>query len=105
MIRDLDDTIKAVLQAGATPGDTLATAAISFALPDAQWRNSLNTLTVNCYLYDITQNLDMRTHEPLMVRTGNIAARVPPPTRIDCSYCITAWSIAQTDQCSTSTTC
>jgi hypothetical protein len=97
MIRDLDATIKAVLQAGAVPGSTLATAAISFALPDAQWRNTLNTLTVNCYLYDIAQNLDMRTEEPLVVRTGNTATRVTPPARINCSYCITAWSTAQTD--------
>jgi hypothetical protein len=97
MIRDLDATIKGMLQAGAPPGDTLATAVINFDLPDATWRQHLSSLTVNCYLYDIVQNMDMRTDEPLIVRTGNTAARVTPPARIDCSYCITAWSIATTD--------
>ncbi len=39
----------------------------------------------------------MRTHEPLTVRTGNTVARIAPPVRIDCAYCITAWSPATTD--------
>ena len=97
MIRDLDATIKAVLLTGATPGSTLATAHITFDLPDAKWRTNLDALTVNCYVYDVAQNLEMRTEDPLVVRTGNTAARVMPPARIDCSYCITAWSVANTD--------
>ncbi len=97
MIKDLDATIQAVLKAGAAPGSTLASATISFDLPDSAWRQHLQGLTVNCYLYDVAQNLDMRTEQPLVVRTGNTAARVSPPARIDCAYCITAWSIANTN--------
>jgi hypothetical protein len=96
-IKDLDATIKARLLAGAPPGDTLSTATINFDLPDANYRQHLSGLTLNCYLYDIVQNMDMRTEQPLLVRTGNTAARVTPPARIDCSYCITAWSIALHD--------
>ena len=73
MIRDLDSTLQALLNAGADPGSTLATADISFALPDAQWRGTLDSLTVNCYLYDVHENLEMRTNEPLVVRTGQLA--------------------------------
>jgi len=99
MIRDLDDTIRSLLQTYAETGSVLAGASISFELPDATWRGALTSLTVNCYLYDIRENLEMRTHEPLIAWSadGKKAARVRPPVRIDCAYCITAWSTATTD--------
>jgi Pvc16 N-terminal domain len=99
MIRDLDQTITSMLKTGAAPGSSLATAAISFDLPDATWRGGLAGLTINCYLYDICENLEMRTYEPLVTVAagGASASRSDPPIRINCSYCITAWSTAVTD--------
>lgn len=99
MIRDLDATIRQLLTTGATAGSSLAHAAISFDLPDADWRAALTGLTVNCYLYDVREDLEMRTNEMLMSRSANgqLAARVAPPVRVDCAYCITAWSTATTD--------
>jgi hypothetical protein len=97
MIRDLDATVQRLLLGGAPPTSTLAGATISFDLPDADWRGTLTGLTVNCYLYDVHENLEMRTNEPFLVRTGQTATRVAPPVRIDCAYCITAWSTATTD--------
>jgi hypothetical protein len=99
VIRDLDATISSMLKTGAATGSSLAGATISFDLPDATWRSALTALTVNSYLYDVRENLDMRTYEAIMTRSadGRQAARAPPPIRIDCSYCITAWSIAAAD--------
>jgi hypothetical protein len=97
MIRDLDATIEKLLLTGAPAGSLLAGATIAFDLPDPTWRGGLSKLTVNCYLYDVHENLEMRTHEPLVVRNGPTAARVTPPVRVDCAYCITAWSLALTD--------
>jgi len=97
VIRDLDATIAQLLLTGAPVGSALASAQISFDLPDADWRSALAHSAVNCYLYDIHENLEMRTHEPLLVRNGQLAARVRPPVRVDCAYCITAWSLATTD--------
>jgi hypothetical protein len=99
MIRDLDATIGALLKSGALPGSSLLSAAISFDLPDATWRGTLTKLTVNCYLYDVRENLDMRTYEAIVQVSGDRrqAVRAPPPIRIDCSYCITTWSAATTD--------
>lgn len=96
MIRDLDDTLKALLKDFAPAGSQLANAEISFELPDAAWRKGLLQLTVNCYLYDIQQNLELRTEEPKLVRSadGLRAKRMAPPVRLDCAYCITAWSPA-----------
>jgi hypothetical protein len=96
MIRDLDDTIKQLLATQAEPGSELAGADISFDLPDAEWRASLTTLTVNCYLYDVQENRELRTVEMPIQRSpdGTGAVRRKPPVRIDCAYCITAWSPA-----------
>jgi len=99
MIRDLDATIEHLLKIGASTGSSLERAKISFDLPDAAWRASLNVQTVNCYLYDVRENLEMRTYEALPSRSadGHQAVRITPPVRIDCAYCITAWSTAATD--------
>lgn len=96
MIRDLDDTIQQLLQTRAPAGSELAGAEISFDLPDADWRGGLDALTVNCYLYDIRENLNLRTYEPAVQRSadGTRAIRRRAPVRIDCAYCITAWSPA-----------
>lgn len=96
MIRDLDDTIRALLQQGAELGSELALADIGFDLPDADWRGGLDALTVNCYLYDIRENRELRTNERLLQRSpdGTRAVRRQAPARIDCAYCITAWSPA-----------
>ena len=96
MIRDLDETIEQLLITRAPTGSELAGADISFDLPDADWRAGLETLTVNCYLYDIRENVELRTVEPPVQRSadGSRAVRRQPPVRIDCAYCITAWSPA-----------
>ncbi len=100
MIRDLDDTIQILLKDKAPAGsEELAQADISFDIPDADWRAGLAKLTVNCYLYDVRENQELRTNEPLLQRSpdGTRAARRRAPVRIDCAYCITAWSAADSD--------
>jgi hypothetical protein len=97
MIRDLDETIRKLLTSHAVEGSELAGAEISFDLPDADWRNGLETLTVNCYLYDIRENRERRTNEQPIQRSadGARAVRRQAPVRVDCAYCVTAWSIAE----------
>lgn len=97
MIRDLDRTIRTLLKTRASPGSALKQAEVGFDLPDAEWRTGLQKLTVNCYLYDIRQNAELRTQEPIVQRSadGSRAIRRPAPVRLDCAYCITAWSPAQ----------
>jgi hypothetical protein len=99
MLRDLDKTIKVLLTSRAPVGSLLSGADVSFELPDANWRGSLSRLTVNCYLYDIHENLGLRTAQPIVVRSPDMtkAVRIRPPVRIDSTYCITAWSLATTE--------
>lgn len=98
MIQDLDLTVQELLDTQAQAGSELESASISFDLPDSTWRSGLSTLTVNCYLYDIQENLERRRVEPLLQRSadGTGAVRRKQPARIDCAYCITAWSPATT---------
>jgi hypothetical protein len=62
----------------------------------------LEKLTINCYLYNIRKNREMQTREPIIQRFNennrNKAVRRKAPERIDCSYCITAWSGADDNQ-------
>lgn len=99
MIRDLDLTIQELLETRAPVGSELAGADVVFDLPDADWRAGLGQLTVDCYLYDLRENAELRTQEPLLQRSadGSRAGRLRPPARVDCSYCITAWSTATDD--------
>jgi hypothetical protein len=99
VIRDLDLTIRELLQSRAPAGAELAGADIVFDLPDAEWRAGLGQLTVDCYLYDLRENAELRTQEPLVHRSADETrkARLRPPARVDCSYCITAWSTATDD--------
>ena len=54
---------------------------------------------MNLYLYDIRQNTALRNSEPYLQRSpdGTQATRRLAPARVDCAYCITAWSVANTD--------
>lgn len=99
MISELDKTIKQLLIKKADKDSKLAQAAISFEIPDNKWRKDLNKLTVNCYLYDIHENRELRTCETSHKQNKQeySVSRIQPPVRIDCVYCITAWSPAQNE--------
>jgi hypothetical protein len=97
MIQDLDKTIAKLLKDQAPEESHLKKAIISFDIPDAEWRAGIIELTVNCYLYDIRQNLEMRTNELYIQRNPDKTQATwrKAPVRIDCAYCITAWSSAE----------
>jgi len=47
--------------------------------------------TVDLFLYDIRENLELRSAEPTLVYLNGKAERRPPATRIACTYLVTAW--------------
>ncbi|NJN55204.1 MAG: DUF4255 domain-containing protein [Anaerolineae bacterium] len=92
MFQDLDDTLAALLQRELP----LNNVAISFAAPDNTFPPiEVTPPAVDFFLYDIRENLNLRSNEWTDVRqpNGNVS-RQRPSTRVDCSYLITAWSSA-----------
>ena len=58
MINDLNETIKALLVEG-VPLD-LSDVDVVFEKPDSEWSSSLSRPTINCYLYHMTENHELR---------------------------------------------
>jgi len=94
MISDLDRTLENLFKlefSTPLPFD------LSFAIPDKNFTpvsNAKNTL--NCYLYDIREDRELRQVAPRIRHTAaGFAEKEYPPARIKLSYCLTAWSPAQ----------
>lgn len=94
MIRDLSETLKAMLTQPALPAE-LASAQIAFERP-AEPFNPTQT-TIDVYLYDVRENLELRNSEPFIDRQAGVAVIQAPPRRIICSYMITAWAVGGAD--------
>ena len=107
MINDLDETIKKMLVDG-VPLDT-SEIDVVFEAPNTEWKSSLARPTINCYLYHVAENKELRRNDwevntPIMPRGGNggnggngangyhQALRKRVPFRIDLSYMVTAWA-------------
>jgi Pvc16 N-terminal domain len=92
MIQDLDETIAALLRRDLPPA-LAAQVQISFATPDDQFPSQSVTLpAIDLFLYDVRENLELRTNEVTLMRRGDgTAIRTPPAVRVDFSYLITAW--------------
>ena len=89
MFHDLDATLAALVQ-GELP---MRNVAISFASPDDQFPPSSVTLpAIAFFLYDVRENVELRTNQWETQRQPNgMTTRKRPPARVDCSYLITAW--------------
>ncbi|MEN3334224.1 MAG: hypothetical protein V7641_3589 [Blastocatellia bacterium] len=47
--------------------------------------------TVSLFLFDIRENLELRSNEPIIERSKGEATLRRPPRRVACSYLVTAW--------------
>ncbi len=95
MISDFDRTLEQLLEqefGTPLPFD------LSFAMPDKDFAPiSSDKNTLNCYLYDIGEDRELRSVEPIVRHNSDGTVETSPaPARIKLSYCITAWSPAQT---------
>lgn len=93
MISDLDATLKAMLTAN-LPKDWFSDhhkLSITFDAPTKETIKD-EGLALNLFLYDVRENRELRTNEPLRERQGNTMKISRPPVRVDCSYLITAWA-------------
>lgn len=93
MIRDLSQVLRRILEdSRLSPRfPELAQAQISFERPSETF--SPGQTTVNLFLYDIRENLELRSNEPTFERRNGEAIIHNPPKRIACSYLVTAWPL------------
>ncbi len=97
MIEALDETIKQLL-IQKTPLN-LAEVDISFDVPNREWSSSISKPTINVYLHDIRENLNLKQNEWYNERNpdGSIN-RIEVGSRFDLSYIITAWTTNVEDE-------
>jgi len=95
MINDLSRTLKHLLQTVAQSEPQLFPLlqgkAIEFARPDKDYKPNPQG-SVCLFLYDIRENRELRSNEPIRVVHNNGQSTIErPPTRVICSYLVTAW--------------
>src|SRR5207248_903953 len=95
---DLDETIRQLL-IDHVPLD-LSEVDVSFDAPDREWSARLSRPTVNCFLYDVHQNLERRDAEWAVVRDQRTrtVSRKQGPLRIDATYYLTVWARMPEDE-------
>ena len=91
MIRDLSESIGDLLRASAP----FAAVDILFERPISQFEPERTTVDV--FLYDIRENMELRSTEALIGREKGKAKIHPPPLRVACSYIVTAWPVGGTE--------
>jgi hypothetical protein len=89
MIRDLSLSLRDMLVHGAQGAPELAAAQIAFDRPGDAFNPS--QATISLYLYDIRENLELRSNEPDIRIDGGQAVIQRPPLRVACTYLVTAW--------------
>ncbi|MBA4142878.1 MAG: DUF4255 domain-containing protein [Nitrosospira sp.] len=92
MINDLDETLSVLLKRE-LPKGLADQVQVSFSAPDDQFPPPSVTLpAIDLFLYDIRENLDLRSNEIYIERNPDgTATKTVAPVRIDISYLITAW--------------
>ena len=92
MINDLDKTLEELLKRE-LPQELVSQVTISFATPDDQFPpSSVSLPAIDIFLYDVRENLNLRSNEWTVERHSSVTAtKKRPPVRVECSYLITAW--------------
>jgi Pvc16 N-terminal domain/Carboxypeptidase regulatory-like domain len=92
MIDDLSQTLRTILTRSGQ--DPLKSAQVVFDRPADPF--TPQQTTVDLFLYDIREDVDLRSNEPVIERTNGRVITHPPPLRVACSYLVTAWPGGET---------
>ena len=84
MFQDLDNTLRELLKQKVPIDDTQID--IKFELPNQDWESKLQKSTINLFLYDIRENLELRSNEKFLNRNGATGTETIAPVRMDLSY-------------------
>ena len=87
MIDDLSQTLRTILTQGGP--EPLKSAQIVFDRPADPF--APQQTTVDLFLYDIREDLELRSNDPVIERMNGRVTTHRPPLRVACSYLVTAW--------------
>ncbi len=96
MFADLDETIRQMLIRD-VPLDP-SEIEISFDTPDREWSGRLTRPAVNCFLYDVRENVKLRVNSWEVRYENNVATKKKGPIRIDATYQVSAWARVPEDE-------
>lgn len=97
MIADLDETIRQLLisEIPIKNGEI----DIAFEQPKREWSARLNRPTINLFLYDLRENINLRQHQWETAATNGVTVnRKRAPYRLDCFYMMTCWASEPEDE-------
>lgn len=89
MLEDLDKSLEKLIKEGGNLGGDID---ISFEMPNREWSARLSRPTLNCFCFDMRENVRMRHVEREVTRNGTQGRITLPPRRIDLTYLVTAWA-------------
>jgi hypothetical protein len=75
----------------------LSNAVIKFDRPVEGYQGEASG-TLSLFLFDIRENLELRSNEPIIERGKDKATLQRPPRRLACSYLVTAWFGGEKDK-------
>jgi uncharacterized protein DUF4255/carboxypeptidase family protein len=95
---DLDETIRLLLIRHVPLN--LSEVDVSFDAPDREWSGRLSRPTVNCFLYDVRENEDLREVAWDLSRdmANGTVTRKKLPLRFNATYNVTVWARAPEDE-------
>lgn len=96
MLADFDKTLENIL---ITEGNLNRNDIdIAFDPPTGEWSSRLSRPTLNCWCFDLRENLKLRIPDRTVTTNGNIARIGVPIKRMDLTYLVTAWARKMEDE-------
>ncbi|MFJ5223724.1 DUF4255 domain-containing protein [Streptomyces sp. NPDC088400] len=97
MIHEVDGLLRSLLQGGALTGSDIE---IVFDVPTSDWAARRNAPVLDCYLYDIREDVNRRQRgvAPVRDERGITVSRRRAPRWFRLSYLLTAWTKRPEDE-------
>lgn len=97
MIHDLDASMRNLLERDVINGSGVD---LDFEAPTKEWAGKLSKPTINCFLYDIREDLSRREvmFEEVRDDEGKVIDRRQPPRQFRIAYLVTGWTKRPEDE-------
>src|SRR5829696_8156885 len=97
MFQDVDETLRAALIADVPIKKNEID--VAFDRPTREWSSRLTRPTLNLFMADIRERVDLKDDVDIITRDGSgKAVRQRPPKRVDLAYLVSAWTTEPDDE-------